>query len=91
MAYPSESQESWNVLLLLQNRFFILEITIELAHKFQLLWGIEKKTLIYKNLHVLLVTDKIFLNAEQLQKNRNITSVGSHFGGQRERSSKFNC
>ena len=43
MAYPSESQESWNVLLLLQNRFFILEITIELAHKFQLLWGIEKK------------------------------------------------
>ena len=66
-------------------------MTIELAHKFQLLWGIEKKTLIYKNLHVLLVTDKIFLNAEQLQKNRNITSVGSHFGGQRERSSKFNC
>ena len=51
MAYPSESQECWNIYqcaFVAAKQIFILEITIELAHKFQLLWGIEKNTNLQK-------------------------------------------
>lgn len=74
-------------------QIFILAITVGLAHKLYIMWGIEKSIWVQKPTSAFGKRQDVFFftNADNFRKSGNITSVGSQFGGQGGSPSKFNC